>query len=323
MERHFKAGLLAGTSALVLGLAMLPTPASAFERVSWQWDGQVTTAVNFDADIDVNIQLSGMAMVEDLQVSIGDIRAVSRVNNVSNNQPTEGSSGGPVTVDLGLLQFTGNYDQTSGDVTGETFAPELPQDQFLTGTVNTGDPFGVTMNFDLGEIQVETPEGTAAGPFDALTQLPSVVSTATAVANNTAIASQVSTQIHETQVAVGSARKATIGGSFGGLSGVRAANITALSEVSNILNASVDSSATAVANNLTVDLQAANAGDAALIMDAQQWSVAEVRAVSDVRRITLNNYENLGGIDGPIVSSSATAIGNNKSITVNVPSVSP
>jgi hypothetical protein len=58
-------------------------------------------------------------------------------------------------------------------------------------------------------------------------------------------------------------------------------------------------------------------------MDAQQWSVAEVRAVSDVRRITLNNYENLGGIDGPIVSSSATAIGNNKSITVNVPSVSP
>ncbi|MEQ8393541.1 hypothetical protein [Thalassobaculum sp.] len=307
MERSYKAGLLAGVSALAFGLAILPMQADAFERVQWRWDARVHTDVDFDADIDVNVDPSGIVMVEDLQISIGDIRAVSRVTNIQNNQPN--ADGGE--VDLGQATFSFIYDGNTNLFTADNGG----EVEVVAGSIDENGNI-VSGVVDLGTVVVPP-----SGSYDALTELPSVVSAATAVANNTSITSGVSTQIHEAQVAVGFADGPIGGDSFLGLGGLQKANISALSDVSNILNATVDSSATAVANNLTVELNAATPDDAVLIMDAQQWSFADVRAVSDVRRVTLNNYTNLGALDRPIVSSVATAVGNNKSITVNVPGV--
>ena len=323
MTRYIsKAGLLAGASVLALGLAVGPNQANAFDAVSWNWDGQVDTNVTFDADIDVVLTPSGMAMIEDIQISIGDISAASVVSGISNNQPSDGV-GGPVVVDLGTLQFTGQYDSTSGALTGNSTAPELPNEQFLAGAVNTASPFGVTANFDLGSIEVDFPSG-VGGVFDALVELPSVVSAATAVANNTSINSEVSTQIHELQVAVGGFEGDNIDTSspLGLLSGITPGQVSALSDVSDILNATVDSTATAVSNNLTVDVAAATSQDAVLIMDAQQWSFMDVSAVSNVSEVSVNSYMNLGLIEVPMVNSVATAIGNNKSINVSIPVVS-
>ena len=70
-----------------------------------------------------------------------------------------------------------------------------------------------------------------------------------------------------------------------------------------------------------------------VIADITQFAYANVTAVSNVCDVSLNDYSNLSpnvGEDGelvdgklgrPIVSSTATAVGNNVSITVGVPDV--
>jgi Na+/H+ antiporter NhaD/arsenite permease-like protein len=96
------------------------------------------------------------------------------------------------------------------------------------------------------------------------------------------------------------------------------AKIRATSTVDGILNATVDSSATAVANNLTVSM----GPNGLLIGDVTQFAYADVTARSKVTDVTLNNYTGLGSLTRPIVSSVATAVGNNASISVKAPVVS-
>jgi hypothetical protein len=328
-----KMGLMVGVSTLALGM-FAAAPATAFDDVDWTWTATVTEIVTKDVDIDIVIEPTGMVMLEDLQIQIGDVTATSTVNGIYNNQPEGGDGGGgengPIIVDLGTLSFTGNYDQPAGNVTGTATAPDLPEEEFLAGTVNNGSPFGITMNFDLGTIEVEVPDdpdGEPGAPLDALTELPEVISTATAVGNNTTIETDAAVQLHEAQVLVGSIEYPT-DGEDGGLDqgldvlglGVTPATVSATSTVYDILNASVDSSATAVGNNLAVAIEA-EGPDRLLIADVIQLSVADVTATSTVYDVSLNNYINLGVLDRPIVSSVATAVGNNKSISVNAPDV--
>ena len=58
-----------------------------------------------------------------------------------------------------------------------------------------------------------------------------------------------------------------------------------------------------------------------LMGDVTQFAVADVTATSKVHDIELENYINLASstLGRPIVSSVATAVGNNKSITVTAP----
>jgi hypothetical protein len=325
-----KMGLMVGVSTLALGM-FAAAPATAFDDVDWTWTATVTEIVTKDVNIDIDIAPTGMVMLEDLQIQIGDVTATSTVFGIDNNQPAgeDGGGGdGTVLVDLGSLSFTGNYDPTSGDVTGTATAPDIPEEQFLTGTVNPDDPYGITMNFDLGTLEVEVPDdpGAAGEPLDALTELPEVISTATAVGNNTTIETDAAVQLHEAQVLVGSIEYPTDGEDaldqgidVLGL-GVTPATVSATSTVYDILNASVDSSATAVGNNLAVAIEA-EGPDRLLMADVIQLSVADVTATSTVYDVSLNNYINLGVLDRPIVSSVATAVGNNKSISVSAPDV--
>ena len=332
MNRYVKKmGLMVGVSTMALGMFVVAAPASAFDDVDWTWTATVTETVIKDVNIDIDIAPTGLVMLEDLQIQIGDVTATSTVNGIQNNQPEGGDGGGgggTVLVDLGNLSFTGNYDNTSGAVTGTATAPAIPEEQFLTGTVNPDDPFGITMNFDLGTLEVEVPDdpGVAGEPLDALTELPEVISAATAVGNNTTIETDTAVELHEAQVLVGSIEYPTTGEDtldqgidVLGL-GVTPATVSATSTVYDILNASVDSSATAVGNNLAVLIEA-DGPDRLLMADVTQISVANVSATSTVYDVSLNNYINLGALDRPIVNSVATAVGNNKSISVKAPSI--
>jgi len=315
-----KLGLMVSVSSIALGMiAIASVPARAFDEVNWTWDATVTEIVTKDVDIDIVIAPTGMVMLEDLQIQIGDVTAVSTVTGVTNTQPEGASPGGPQVIDLGTLQSTGTYDPVTGSVIDGVNASVLEEVTFLSGTVNPGEPYGLTLNFDLGTITVEALPGEAGLPLDALTELPEVVSSATAVANNTTISADTAVQLHEQQIVVGE------GTAFGEdgmpmMDGLTLAEISATSTVSDILNASVDSLATAVGNNLSVDIEAAGP-DRLLIADVIQLSAANISATSSVSDVEVGNYLNLGMLDRPMVSSVATAVGNNKSISVNAPSV--
>jgi hypothetical protein len=114
---------------------------------------------------------------------------------------------------------------------------------------------------------------------------------------------------------------------------LKKADITAVSTVDDILNASVDSAATAIGNLKSIDLTTANANNGLVIADITQVSVADVSAYStvggsplgptalDVSNVSYGgginfvNYNHLGGVT--LAKSTATAIGNVVNVGVN------
>jgi len=332
MTNPIKTRLLSGVAVAALSF-MVASPASAFDTVNWTWDADVTETVTKTVVVDINLAPTGMVMVEDLQVQIGDVSAESIVSGIDNNQPAGGG-----VVDAGTLDITFQYGLDGNQIDNEFKSPEVivgNVDETSVGEFGNGT---VTATLDLGEIEIPPTES-----FDALTELPSVTSAATAVANNTSISSDVVLELHEGQFAFNVGNNDTSG--RGGLSlddapsgnsnltiaavlGALAINgnlvpseVSAVSDVSDILNATVDSSATAVVNNLTVDVTPVSGDDALVIADIVQFAFANVSATSTVSDVSINSYTNLGLIDGPIVSSVATAVGNNKAITVGNPVV--
>jgi hypothetical protein len=279
-----KATLKAGllVGASTLALGFLmATPAKAFDTVNWRWDADVDETVKKNVDIDIHIDPNGLTMVEDLQVFVGNVKAYSTVSDIDNFQPKTKSD---------------HHD----------------------------------FSFDFSK----------SVSLDAVKELPSVVSSATAVANNTSITGDTAVEIHEGQFAFGGVRNDYIGVPELGFSSgnsnldlaallliglgegvLKKADIEAKSTVYDIKNASVDSSATAVANNLSIDITA-NGPNRLLMGDVTQFAIADVKASSKVNDVTLSNYSNLGSALGrPIVSSVATAVGNNKSINVSAPAI--
>jgi hypothetical protein len=136
-----------------------------------------------------------------------------------------------------------------------------------------------------------------------------IESAATAVGNNYAVDGTVSVALDSEQTLIGAEGPAAV---------------TAGSAVSDILNAAVDSSATAVGNNMAVEIADAETGDEVMIADITQTSTAGITANSLVTDVTLANYTNFGGADMgglaetqiPVISSTATAVGNNLAISV-------
>lgn len=333
MTKLFKTSLLTSVSAAAFSM-MVAAPASAFDQVNWTWNAALDETITKTVVVDINLAPTGMVMVEDLQVQIGDVTATSDVHGVYNNQPQEGG-----LVDLGTQDIQFHYGLGGPDSGVVVLDDEFKSPSVISASVDEGDQYPningtVLATIDLGEVEVP-----ATASYDALTELPSIVSAATAVANNTSISSDVSVQLHEGQFAFnsgegdgvspsgqldGSNSNLTAAGILGALAltgNLGQSDIEATSDVSDILNATVDSSATAVANNLTVNVAPASGQDSLAIADIVQFAYADVEATSTVQDVTLNNYTNLGSLDRPIVGSVATAVGNNKSITVASPVV--
>jgi hypothetical protein len=111
---------------------------------------------------------------------------------------------------------------------------------------------------------------------------------------------------------------AEIGIIAAGLGLIQSADIKATSTVYDILNAQVDSNATAIANMHSIDVDAELATDVMVVADIVQFSYADVTATSKVSGITADHFEGLGGLEGGLVSSVATAVGNISNINVTV-----
>lgn len=366
-----KLRLLAGTAAATLPFA-LAAPASAFDEVHWEWNKVIDEYIDKDITIDVTFTPDGMLELQDLQVFIGDVDADSIVHDITNNAPTT-NGGEPQTVTLsgrvsdqtpindpGVAGAAGNDPDGDGGFAVDAISDNADVED--VGYVNVG---GSDQNEWSLELTIETAE--LGEPLDAETELPEVVSAATAVANNANITSDVMVEMHETQIAFGGFDGD--GGENGGVDGSAGSAIAAVfdnyynpgastdnpaedgtntndytgnigtssaialmvagaagiiepgrveanSIVWDIENATVDSVATAVANNKSVNLEYAD-GNGVFIGDVTQFAYMDVYSNSFVSDVEISNYSGLGNLDRPIVSSVATSIGNNLSVNVS------
>ena len=286
--RLTKTHLLGGVALSALALSLASGPAQAFDEVHWKWNAYISEYAKIHVDVDVYNDPTGLVQIEKLQMQIGDVKAESIVHDIENNQPD---------VDVSY----GGYG---------------------------GHGWGWGHNVDVDAIDAEL-------------ELPEVLSSATAVGNNQNIESEVAVLLHDGQFTFGgfgygynndidlpyygplshNTNLAMLGGLLeAGSEGViTPAYISAESKVWDILNATVDSSATAVGNNINVDVGTTDLENQVVMGDITQFAYADLRAKSYVSYVSLNNYDNLAAIQRPIVSSVATAVGNNVNIRVGVP----
>lgn len=355
--RKFNTNFLQATAlSLVLGFGISSGNALAFDKVDWEWDKEINETVNKTSNINVDINPSGELEMEKLQVQIGDVTATSTINGIQNNPPADFSNGGTVSISTPIeleAQFDDN--QAGNPITSVNILSN-PNVSASNGGGNVdSNTETVFMTFDLeGEFEVDPSEVATLDAVD----LPQMYSVATAVGNNQNIESSVALQLHDGQFLFGgfaaestgpdgnlqnlaavvnnipdtgnthttAAAALTLGGALGLIT---PASVSANSTVYDILNASVDSTATAVGNNMNATLDAFTADDALVMADITQYGYADINATSSVYDISVNNYANLGGVNMgplgdpqiPLVSSVATAVGNNFAIKVSSPSV--
>ncbi|MFZ4761772.1 MAG: hypothetical protein ACOYK8_03030 [Alphaproteobacteria bacterium] len=357
MRNHSKKTLMA--TAAVLSMVLVSGQAMAFDNVSWDWNSTVTQSIAEDINITVDANPSGIVNIEKLQLQIGDVTANSNVSGFQNNAFSDGTTtSGPFVVSM-------NDNFTISTITNDTtdpstINPSAPvfgsnhqlQSEILNGTLDKGSNI-LTINYHVfGDVTVD-PENVSFGSLDAI-DLPSVVSAATAVGNNQSINSSVALNLHDGQFLFGGfatdTSQANIDALNSALNGasstgnthtdiaeiltlsaalgiITPASITATSTVDDILNASVDSTATAVGNNFSVNLTPLAVGDSTVIADITQFGYANVSASSTVTNVDVDNYTNfsaagfgaLSDTQKPLVNSVATAVGNNLAITVSAP----
>lgn len=147
---------------------------------------------------------------------------------------------------------------------------------------------------------------------NAVGDLASVESVATSVGNNAAITADVSIQTDSSQTFAGvglTLDPLNVGALLPG-------SILATSSVIGVTNTTVDSSATGVANNLSITLDPATDQDSFALTNSDQLAVALVSTISTVDGAVYDGFTGMGTLDSPTVSSAATSVGNNLSITV-------
>jgi hypothetical protein len=330
---------LVSASLFAIGMSAA-SPAQAFDEVNWVWNKDVTFTENLNINVEDTFDISGLVEVEKIQVNVGDVTATSSITGITNQPPSNGINTGTVVIDetfvLNDLAYDDSGDPGFVDTDSDIGTPDGLNLNVVTGSVDEGaDMINAVFNV-TGEIDIDT---LPAEDFDAI-DLPSVESTATAIANNQSISSTVAVALHDAQFNGGDfvgdnsnldffpdlggtgnthtdfLEIAVVAAGFGLLEqGV----VSADSTISDIINASAVSTATAIGNNVSVDLDANIEGDAYMVADLTQFNYADVMATSMASAIDVSNYANLGVLEGPLVSSSATAIGNNASITVTSP----
>ncbi|MEO3432979.1 hypothetical protein [Inquilinus sp. CAU 1745] len=332
--------LATATAACALAVGLGAGSAQAFDHSHWDWYLDVWTDIDIEVDVYSYFDPSGMVTVETVQIQKGDVTAYSTVYGIYNHQPVEyelvpvtltgttsgsldvtGNATGFVDIDSTGANGTSSNQQAINGLVGIAGQPAGTNQSDVAGTVTGGvngdEPNGLdVVGTTSGELDV-TVSGNVYVPTgfvaNAISQLPEVISTATAVGNNASI---------ESTVAVNADAEQSLYGDWY----FDAAKVEAVSDVSYILNATVDSTATAVGNNYSLTVDPATPDDAVVTANISQYSHANVNAVSNVHDVTLQGYYNLGVdelanddldvLGRPIVSSIATAVGNNISVSV-------
>src|SRR3546814_17191965 len=79
-----KTALLGGAALVAV---MAASPASAFNKVEWQWDLDFYENIYKTITIEVEFDPTGVALLQFGQIQIGDVPAVALMYDVHNNQP--------------------------------------------------------------------------------------------------------------------------------------------------------------------------------------------------------------------------------------------
>lgn len=382
--------LAASLGVLAIG-ALAASPAMAFDNLEWNWQKDIKQKEDIDVKINLDVDITGMVEVEKLQIFLGDAEAESLVHNIYND---------PIRTT-----------QTTTPPGGGNPPPKPPKPHMYGKDDNKGPKGPSCQNVrggkDCGGHDPEPPKPvTVTLPLNAVTQLPILVSTASAIGNNQSITSDVPIFLHDGQFVADvkedyrpggncDSRKgrcdspkpafspdalasASSGGGFGsngqynpgpqgnlhtliaGLFGLGAvtgelkhANIEATSKVWDVRNVSVDSSATAVANNISVTLASdtngvpstssgskskggncgpnngrgssnchddngdvgGSVGNHVVIADITQFALANVTATSHVSNVKASGYDNMR----QLTTSTLTTKEGDPGATINVP----
>ncbi|MBL9097122.1 MAG: hypothetical protein JNK07_09365 [Alphaproteobacteria bacterium] len=309
--------LAASLGVLAVG-ALAATPAQAFDKVDWNWYKTINQNEYINVHIDLDVDTTGLVEVEKLQIFFGNLNAYSSVSNIFNYQdddayveyikycycyiPVWRDPSEYAPTELGAVKSVATAVGNNQSITSDV-PVYLHDGQFVANTNENGSEWDD--RFGKEDLLAVLGAGLA---YNSLAD--ANLHTALGVAFSVAAA--------------------------GGL--LEPASINAKSEVYNIHNLSVESSATAVGNNISVDLESdkdgscgtgcSNVSNHIVIADITQFAYANLSAVSTVNGVHLDNYtglrtitspdDNLASFDPPVpvVSSVATAVGNNVSISV-------
>jgi hypothetical protein len=332
MKALKNAKTLAASLAVIAASALVSSPAMAFDNVEWNWQKDIKEKVDIDVYVDVDVESTGIVQLEKLQIFLGDAEATSSVSNIINDpiRPKEWKSTGwfhgyfvtkplDARTQLPIVQSSATAVGNNQSITSDV--PVMLHDgQFVANVKDHryGCHYGCGNGFDMAAFEGSLPSastyngGGGYGPEGNL---------------HTSIAGLF-----------------TLGAALGVLT---KSDIEAKSFVNYVRNVSVDSSATAVANNLSVSIASDVDGGTScgyrcgdrlsnhvLVGDITQFALANVEATSRVSDVRADGYDNmrllttatLSPIEGdlgnviqvptPWVSSVASAIGNNVSINV-------
>lgn len=198
---------------------------------------------------------------------------------------------------------------TTSAVSSFTVAPTGLQ-QIESEQLTLGD-FAATSTSNLITNDVVSLTGVA------IDDVVAVKTQASALGNNAALESDVSMQFDMKQT-YGGVDVALGTGLTGTLADVSLPGLLAASSITTgIVNGTVDSAATAVANNMTADLVTTSGSDAFLLGNNIQTAYAVSTASSLVDGVVFNNVLDLGTLVDPGVSSVSTSLGNNLGVTIN------
>src|SRR3546814_249942 len=304
-----KTALLGGAALVAV---MAASPASAFNKVEWQWDLDFYENIYKTITIDVEFDPTGVALLQFGQIQIGDVHAVAIMYDVHNNQPTiyevqeydftaTGTAEGFVDIDFGhytdncgvdgdlVCTGEGNEDGRVGliGIAGNPAGESLTENG-VPGTVGSEDPLHVEVS---GTIEIPVVQA-----LDAV-DLPKIENIATAVGNNASLTSTRMVEFHGgqflfdvedrengsypvplgVQTSLSNSGHGTDPNPYGDaalaltlgtiLGVVDKADVHAFAKMANVTNGQMETAATAVGNNFSVEVNADTDGDAVIMGD--------------------------------------------------------
>lgn len=151
----------------------------------------------------------------------------------------------------------------------------------------------------------------------ALDDVLAVETTSTTLGNSAALESDVSMQYDANQVFGGVDATLSTGLTGSLLDVSLPGTLTSTSTTIGVINGTVDSGATSLANNFTADLVTTSGSDAFLLGNNVQTAYAVGTSTSTVDLVSFTDVTGLGTLVDPAIASVATSIGNNIAVTVD------
>jgi len=333
--------LAASLGVLAFG-ALAATPAMAFDNLEWNWQKDVKEKVDIYVDVDIYLKPTGLVEIEKLQIFLGDVTATNYVAYIYNEPfyPDAGyHHGGYQVPETEVYATKFCYIKCGGYNDGWDKVPVKPLNATIelpivlasatavgnNQSINSDVPVFLHDGQFVAEVANRYRHSDGGMNYDALASaMPASGDYASRCYYNCY-------QEPEGNLHHDIALLFLIGAAVGLL---EEAEISAKSTVHDLKNVSVDNSATAVANNISVNLLSDTPANHLLIADITQFAIANVKAETSTKNVTATGYDHMRqlttatlspsdsnpyqvvNVPTPWISSTATAVGNNVSINV-------